>query len=161
MNGGLSARGLARAYAGGRAKIHEQNEDNRRGEFLRALDCGQTNVSDFEMNFIESFLGDRATKDRALDFQWFTPRRRDVVDGMIKRYGFRSLRAPSSALRIPQAAPGHCGYLVREDGRANVLCNQPAVMKCNNGLELCAQHDALRTEQMEKLRQYKTRHLRS
>ncbi len=157
----LGSKHLARAYDAGRAKIREQNEDCRRGEFLRAIDCGQTAVSDFEMNFIESFLGDRAAKPADLDFQWFTLKRREVVDGMIRRYGMRTLQPVANRQAIPQAEPGHCGYLKTEDGRRNVPCNQPAVVKLPGGLELCAACQQIRTDVIEKMRQFKTRHLRS
>lgn len=162
MNGGLAAKGLAQRHAAGAAKIREQNADCRRGEFLRAIDAGTENLSDFEMNFIESFLGARALVDRALDFQWFTPARRRVVDGMIQRYGMRSLKFEGSAARqpIPQAEAGHCGYLIEREGRRNQPCGEPAVFKLQSGLELCATHDQERKENLERLRQFKLRNMR-
>ena len=160
MSAGIQARGLARGYAAGRTLIRQQNEDNSRGEFLRALDASVANCSDFECQFIEGVLRDRETKDAALDFQWFTPGRRGVVDQMLKRYGMRTLR-PAPRLKPPQAAPGCCGFLTREEGRRNILCNQPAIIKLNNGLELCAHHDTIRQQEMERLRAFKTRNLRS
>lgn len=161
MSAGLSAKHTARALEAGRAKLRAQTEDNRRGEFLRAIDCGQTNVTEFELNFIESFLGDRATKDAALDFQWFTPRRREVVDSMIQRYGMRTLSPVAVRQDIPQAEAGCCGYLVTRDGRRNQLCGAVAVTKLLNGLELCAPHKQEREENLARLQQLKTRRLRS
>lgn len=141
----------------------ERHHDLRRGEFLRAIDSGVENLSQFEMDFIESFLGDRALKDAALDWQWFTEGRRKVVDNMIHRYGFRSLKMEAAAVnRLPPSAPGKCGYLVRpEPGRPQQRCGAAAVIKLRNGLELCNDCNQIREDGIAKLRAARERQLRS
>ena len=156
----LGAKHYARALEGGQAKIREQNADNRRGEFLRAIDGDEhANLNDWEIKFVSDFIKARAGIAHNLDFKWFTPGRRAVVDKMIQRYGFRSLR-PVQTRMVPQVEPGHCGYLKHEEGRRNVPCNAPAVVKLQSGLELCAECDQTRKENLEKLRQFKTRNMR-
>lgn len=155
---------LTDAYAAGRAAVRGQNEDTRRGEFLRAIDAGEANCTDFEINFIEGFLGDRALKPSDLDFQWFTPGRRKVVDNMIHRYGFRSLKMEANAvaaLKLKAPAPGTCGYLKRdEDNRRNQPCGAPAVIKLRHGLELCNECNQVREQGLAHLRAAKEQRLR-
>ena len=141
----------------------EMNEDCRRGEFLRAIDAGVENLSEWEINFIQCFLGERALKPAALDHQWFTDGRRRVVDNMIHRYGFRKQQTANSKhqtsnTKLPEPArDGCCNYLTRQDGRLNVRCGERAVTKLHNGLELCQAHLDERTELLEKVRAAKRR----
>lgn len=133
MSAGIQARGLARNYEAGRKLIDQKNADNRRGAFLRKLDAGKVDLEGFELDFVSSFLGDRALKDAGLDFQWFTPKRRAVVDRMMHQHDVGSLTLPSSAPIFPRkeivrADVGTCQYLMREDG-AQRECGQPAAYK--------------------------------
>jgi hypothetical protein len=158
----LGSKHLARAYEAGRAKIVQQNEDRRRGEFLRALDASQESLTEFEERFVADFMQKYGDQDHALDWRFFTDGRRRVVDNLMKRYQPGSLKLTTSAASrpIPQAEPGCCGYLTRTQEARNVPCNAKAVIKLNNGLELCQEHDDLRKQGLEKLRAAKTRNMR-
>ena len=83
MSGGLSALGMARGYAAGKARVIEINEDRARGEFLRRLDAAPFEVTDWEAQFIEGFL----TYDVLPS--WRTPARRAAADELRKKYGGR------------------------------------------------------------------------
>lgn len=146
-------------FDAGRARIRSQNEDARRGEFLRALDDSGENLNDFETAFLGDFLKERGGKTSDADFRWFSIGRRQVVDNMIHRYGFRTLRAPAGATqKLPEAAPGHCGYLVRDpDSNRRVCCDRPATTQSPRGLELCAEHTVIRVEELAQLRNAKMR----
>ncbi|NJL18948.1 MAG: hypothetical protein HC901_01160 [Bdellovibrionaceae bacterium] len=114
-----------------------QAEDLRRGDFLRAMDDSGETLYEFEASFVGSFLRDRHGKDASLDFQWFTPRRRYVVDQMIARYGRRTTKPVARVREIAAAEPGKCAYLVRDPERGlNQRCGQPATCKLGE-LELC------------------------
>lgn len=144
----------------GKAKIRSQNEDSRRGEFLRALDVAAETLSDFEIEFVGSFLGRMGKQSPEFDFQWFTHGRRQVVDGMIHRYGMRTLQPVSGATKkLPTAPAGHCGYLVRNDetGRRE-CCGAKATVKTGRDLELCATHAATRAAELKHLRDAKEKH---
>lgn len=138
--------------------IRSQNEDARRGEFLRAIDDSGENLNDFEVRFVGDFLKWAAERKADLDFRWFTPGRRAVVDGMIHRYGMRSLKSEGSSLKLPTAAAGHCGYLVR-NGETNrrECCGAKATVTTGRGLELCAAHAATRAAELKHLREAKER----
>ena len=69
-----------------RARVREINADVARGEFLRKLDYAPFDVTEFEMNFIENFLGCLGTKQQ---LAFWTPRRRATVDEMMQRYAAR------------------------------------------------------------------------
>lgn len=143
----------------GKAAIRSQNEDSRRGEFLRALDVAAETLSDFEINFVGGFIKDRGAHPIEFDFRWFTPGRRQVVDNMIHRYGVRTLKAESgSQAKLPIAPAGACGYLVRnsEDNRREV-CGAPATTTSPRGLELCAVHTQIRAEELAHLRAAKNK----
>lgn len=147
-------------FEAGQAKIRLQNEDARRGEFLRAIDGAAETLSDFETEFLGSFLKVRGVKKLDSDFLWFTPGRRAVVDGMIHRYGFRSLKSEVQGLKskLPEAAPGHCGYLVRNDEtNRRDCCGRPATSKSPRGLELCDEHTSIRAAELAHLRAAKER----
>jgi hypothetical protein len=156
----LGAKHLARAYDAGRAKIREQNEDRRRGAFLRALDASDEPLTEFEEKFTADFMQKYGAQDPTLDWRFFTPGRRRVVEGMMKHYRPPGLNlARAASLPTPQAPPGCCGYLTRTDEAFNVPCGAKAIIKLNNNLELCAEHDRLRREGLEKLRQAKMRRM--
>ena len=148
--------------ASGQSIIRSQNEDARRGEFLRAIDDSGEALTDFEIKFVGDFIRERGPQSIDLDFQWFTPGRRLVVDNMIHRYGFRTLRAPAGVTqKIPEAPPGCCGYLVRnEDSTRRVPCGAPATTKSPRGLELCTLHTEMRAAELAQLRQAKQQLLR-
>lgn len=144
----------------GQARIRLQNEDARRGEFLRAMDEGGEVLSDFEVSFIGSFMGRMGKQAPEHDFQWFTPGRRAVVDSMIHRYGFRSLKSEGSGVKskLPEAAAGHCGYLIRDpDTNRRECCGAPTTVTTGRGLELCAPHAATRAAELKQLRDAKER----
>lgn len=63
----------------------EREGDLRRGEFLRALDESDYTVTDWEAQFIESFLNFTSTRpgDAA---RWWTPGRRTSCDRMMSHY---------------------------------------------------------------------------
>lgn len=56
-------------------------EDTERGQFLNALDAAPVEVTDWEANFIESFLTREDTRRG-----WWTPARRAAADKMRKQY---------------------------------------------------------------------------
>ena len=145
-------------FDAGQARIRLQNEDARRGEFLRAMDEGGEVLSDFEVSFIGSFMGRMGKQAPEHDFQWFTPGRRAVVDGMIHCYGFRSLKTPPVLDKLPTAAAGHCGYLIRDpDTNRRVCCDAPAMSTTPRGLELCEEHALARAGELAQLRAAKER----
>jgi hypothetical protein len=55
-------------------------EDVARGNFLRQLDRADIEVTDFEADFIESFLSNKS-------LNWWTPGRRATCDKMRHTYG--------------------------------------------------------------------------
>lgn len=134
MSAGHSAAGMARAHAAGRAQVQEIISGRALGQFLRKLDASKHDLSQFEMDFIESFLGDRATKDVELDHQWFTPKRRSVVNGMIQKYNVGNIQhstlnvQPSTPAPIARAESGCCQYKVRGDGPQRE-CGDPGAYK--------------------------------
>jgi len=134
-------------------------EDARRGEFLRAIDTAAETLSEFEISFVGDFIKERGGKEIAMDVTWFTSGRRQVVDNMIHRYGFRSLKSPSGvATKLPTAATGCCGYLVRSDEtNRRVCCGRPATFKSPRGLELCTEHTQTRAAELDHLRKAKER----
>lgn len=151
-------------FEAGQAKIRLQNEDARRGEFLRAIDGAEETLSDFEIEFLGSFLKWAGTtgvlRPPDLDFRWFTPGRRAVVDGMIHRYGMRSLKSEVQGLKskLPEATAGCCGYLVRNDEtNRRDYCGRPATSKSPRGLELCDEHTSIRAAELAHLRAAKER----
>lgn len=83
MNGGLSARGLAGAYARGRSEVRDQIEDRRRAEFLTRLDNADFEVTDNEAAFIESVL----------PLKIFTPDQRKFIYDLRHKYLLRLTRA--------------------------------------------------------------------
>jgi hypothetical protein len=158
--GGLQAQGLARAYAAGRAKIVQQNEDRRRGEFLRALDVSDERLAEFEEKFVADFMQKHGDQDRTLDWRFFTDGRRRVVDNLMKRYRPPGLKTAVVRAMDAPAEPGCCGYFVERDGLRNQRCGDPAAITLQNGLELCQAHHKQQQERIEKLRQWKTRNMR-
>lgn len=149
-------------FDAGQAKIRAQNEDTRRGEFLRAIDDSDELLSDFETSFVGSFIKWVGARDPVrlpdLDFRWFTPGRRAVVDGMIHRYGFRGLKTHAASFKLPTAPAGCCGYLVRNgDTGRRECCGAKATTKTGRDLELCAQHAATRAAELQHLRDCKNK----
>lgn len=146
-------------YAAGREAIRSQNEDSRRGEFLRAIDGDAVTLNEFEAGFVADFVRQRGKADPALDFQWFTPNRRTVVDRMIQRYGMRFVKPVPNVTTLPPAEAGKCEYLVKGE-RRNERCGQPATVS-RNGFSLCAACDEIRARGLQQLRDSKKRSLRS
>jgi hypothetical protein len=149
---------LSAGVARGRQIVREHNADARRGEFLRHIHPAE--LSQFESDFLSSFLTDRATKPAGDDFQWFTPARRNVVDRMIQQHGMRTAASAAPA-PVLQAAAGKCGYILRAAGELPRLCNDPAVSRLRHGLELCASHEAERVDRLARIRELKARQMRS
>jgi hypothetical protein len=153
----LEMRTLRDSVRAGQAMIREQNEDARRGEFLRALDASEEVLYQFEESFVSGFVKDRHGKEPSLDFQWFTPRRRSVVDHMIKRYGLRTLKPVPRVRELPDATPGLCGYFVRDQEKGlNQRCNRPATLKIGD-LELCDDCQREREQMLARVRKLRTR----
>lgn len=69
-----------RAAMKGRGDAARDLEDKERFAFLKKLDAAPFEVTDWEAQFIESFLVDKRP---------FTPRQREVVDDLRKQYGGR------------------------------------------------------------------------
>lgn len=138
--------------------------DPRRVEFLLALDAAEFSVTEWEAQFLESFM----KRPDALTAR-FSDAQRRAIDGMRRMYEHRlpcqsvSQRISESVSEriIPPCAAGACGYFVRggESGRQQ-RCGQPATKKTNQGLELCEAHYNQRVEYLEKMRVMKQRRVR-
>lgn len=151
----------ARAAADQRSQL--ETEDLRRGKFLRALEDSELIVTDWEAQFIASFLD--FTSNRPGDEpRWWTPGRRDAADKMMSHYAEVAnqlpAHAPAPTPALPASEPGKCGYLIRGDDRRQHRCNQPATVTLHHGLELCAAHNRERLAQLERQRQFNQRKLR-
>ncbi len=141
--------------------------DKRRGEFLRALDDSDYNVSDWEAKFLDSFLD--FTSNRPSDEpRWWTDGRRAATDRMMSHYpdiatqlGIPAPAVAAGRALIPQAESGACGYLVRGDDRVQRCCGAPAVARLRSGLGLCQEHEDERQRGLAKLRAFKERNLRN
>lgn len=156
---GNPARFTAQTMQRSRDFIRAQNEDRARAEFLRALDDDEEiNLTDFETQFVGSFVAANGPEVSENDPGWFTPGRRRVTDAMIKRYGARRQPARVTDWTPPPTQPGTCGYRVTRDEQRNQPCGEPAVIKLASGLELCGAHDQARREGIERLRRFKARH---
>jgi len=134
-----------------------QLDDQRRGEFLRAIDTDVETLSNFELSFIETFREQRGKIAGGLDHHWFTEARRDVVDKMIQRYGMRShkFETAPSAFRLPTAEQGKCGYIIRDENRQQVRCGKSASVTLHNGLELCKDCNDTREAALKRARDAK------
>lgn len=121
--------------------------DSRRAEFLRRLDEAGFEVTEFEAQFLESFLQARSPA-------WWTENRRTVVDKLMERYAARlpefcahaAAPPPGAKATFPPHVPGECGYLVRGDDRQLVRCGKPVAFRTPGGLEICADHKQARAE---------------
>lgn len=134
--------------------------DREREEFLRALDAAPFDVTEWEAKFIADFL---AAPSRWI---WTAPRR-EKVDQMRQEYGHRIPQSVSqrvsesvSSRTLPPFVAGQCAWLLRNEGRIQ-RCGRPATVKTRQGLELCDQHERHRNEEIERMRQIKTRRMRS
>jgi hypothetical protein len=150
----------AKAIERSREVCREQNADNARGQFLRSLRTANIALTHFEAEFLASFLEHNLKAEAGLDFKWFSPGRRAVVDRMMKRYcarlplpnaerGIRNSESGNSALRNqprlrvggPHSELGStCDFFVRDDGRQQ-RCGEPAThCSANQRLVYCTPH---------------------
>jgi len=113
--------------------------NEQRAEFLRKLDGSDLVVTDWEAQFIASFLGAYRW------WNWFTAGRQASVDQMWMKYGamlalpYPVARPTGKNLPIEDAAPDACQYRVMEDGRQRV-CNEPAELMRANRFRYCRAH---------------------
>ena len=111
--------------------------DAERCNFLRKLDGSELLVSDWEAQFIESFL--RASQPT----QWFTPGRRVSADKMRMKYGGEpEIKMPFFSDRVaapvlPDADPTGCQFMVRDEERRQRPCNDTAAWQRLNGFRYC------------------------
>jgi hypothetical protein len=77
MNDGNSARGMAASFGAGRQRVREINADGRRMDFLKQLDDAEFSVTDWEAQFITSFIDQP---------RGFTDGQRKAVDQMMEKY---------------------------------------------------------------------------
>ena len=114
--------------------------NERRAEFLRALDKSDLVVTDWEAEFIGSFLNAHRW------YMWFSDGRRASTDKMWMKYGAElkmpfhvAAREDSRPTRIEDAKAGCCQFLVYDDGTAR-CCNDPATQQRRNGFRYCTTH---------------------
>lgn len=117
--------------------------DALRAEFLQKLaeDARGSNgiaLTEWEGEFLASWV---RTPPRCM---WFTEGRRKAVDRMWAKLG-PELNHPhpadrvSEGVRMDDADPNGCEYLVRDEGRQR-RCNEPAVLMGRRGLRYCQTH---------------------
>ena len=111
------------------------NPDFERGKFLEKLDASELLLSEWEQSFVASYIG---AGNRS---SWFTPGRRDAADRMRMKFGHEPeikmpLFANARPAPTPEAVPGGCEFLKREDGRQQP-CNAPAVWRRQSGFRYC------------------------
>ena len=68
------------------AKGFETLEDLKRVRFLEALDRGDKSITRWEEKFMEGQL-ERLKPGIGMNRIWFSPKQREVIDKMRKRYG--------------------------------------------------------------------------
>ena len=130
--------------------------DEERSDFLRRLDASDVTVTEWEAEFLASFLAYVNPVNFWLGFE----RRREACDKMRKRYEHQ-LPSPKLPRRPqPVAQPNRCAYRIRDERGEPRFCGEPAICRTQQGLELCKAHDELRAEQVQRLRELKARPLR-
>ncbi|HEX3889444.1 MAG TPA: hypothetical protein VHX90_01220 [Verrucomicrobiae bacterium] len=113
--------------------------NEERAEFLRKLDKSELIVTDWEADFIASFL--RAYRW----WNWFTPGRVGSCDKMIVKYGrepeiaFNFPMQETKTVKIPEADPNGCEFLTYETFYPKP-CNAPATKMRKNGFRYCTPH---------------------
>lgn len=114
--------------------------DQERSDFLRKLDGSELLVSDWEAQFIESFLRESNPA------HWFTPGRRVSADKMRMKYGNEpEIKMPFFSERVAapvfeDADPIGCQFMVRDEDRRQRPCNDVATWQRLNGFRYCESH---------------------
>lgn len=138
-----------------RRKTAEAEADMERIEFLEKLDASEIMLSDWETEFIESYMQARS---EGREQRWFTEGRRRSTDKMRDYYaeelweknGSRWQRhGPTSSphqVEIPEANTDGCMYLVRGENGLQTPCNEPATCQTRAGFRYCETHRQIAAE---------------
>jgi hypothetical protein len=111
--------------------------DRERGIFLRKIAKTELMLSEWEQNFVSSYLASTGSN-------WFTPGRREAVDRMRRKFGHEPEIGMPYPLEVEPtkpapADPTGCEYLVRGDG-LEWHCNEPAALARASGFRYCQNH---------------------
>jgi hypothetical protein len=151
------------------ARAQAELEDAQRLDFLKRLDNAEFEVTEWEAEFIASILKTEARFAQAMKTMGakvsqisFTDRQRAKIDQMRGEYEHRlgSAKAEVRSAKLPESVPGKCDFLIRENGQTR-RCGEPAIKTLSRGLQLCEAHEAQRQLEIERQRQFRTRHMRS
>ncbi len=142
-----------------RRKTAEAEADMERITFLEKLDGSELLLTDWEQEFVGSFMQARS---EGREQSWWTAGRRASADKMLDRYavelgeknGSRWQRhGPTSSPRrveIPAANPGCCMYLVQDESGGQRPCNEAAKWRAGNGFLYCDAHGAIAREAVKR-----------
>lgn len=114
--------------------------NEERAGFLRKLDQSDLVVTDWEAEFIASFLNSYRW------YMWFTPGRIAACDKMILKYGHEPEIGfdftPTRPVEFPAVHPNGCQFLVNaaDNDRRQKPCNEPATKMRRNGFRYCDVH---------------------
>lgn len=115
--------------------------NEERAAFLRKLDASDLMVTDWEADFIGSFL------QASHWWNWFTPGRVKSTDRMWMKYGpdlempypLKGFELQQAKVKIAEADENGCNFIIY-DGPRGHECNEPATKVRRNGFRYCAGH---------------------